>query len=271
MDQITTSKADAFHALHAPGNLLILANVWDAGSARVVESCGAKALATSSAAVAWACGYADSGALPPRILAEAVQSIVRVIAVPLSVDAEDGYSDDPAAVAETVAALIDAGAVGINLEDGAGSADAMAAKIEAAREAAGRAGVNLFVNARCDLVLRSPDKPDLVEDIVRRAERYRGAGCDGLFVPRLADPAAIRAVVAGIGPLPLNLMAVPGLPDAEGLKALGVRRLSGGSAPAEAVLGLTRHLATEFMRDGRSDVLFRPENTTWSAMNGLFA
>ena len=113
MGQLGTHDAATFHALHAPGELLILANVWDAGTARVVEAGGARALATSSAAVAWACGYADRGPLPPSVLAGAVRSIARVIAVPLSVDAENGYSDDPRQVAETVRALMDAGAVGI--------------------------------------------------------------------------------------------------------------------------------------------------------------
>lgn len=271
MDQSIIGRASAFQALHAKGELLILANVWDAGTARLVESCGAQALATSSAAVAWSCGYADSSALPPRVLAEAVRSIVRVIAVPLTVDAEDGYADDPAEVARTVAILMEAGAVGINIEDRAGPPERLAAKIEAVRAMAAKVGVDLFINARCDLFLRTPDKSDIVEDVIRRAERYRQAGCSGLFVPRLSDPAMIRTIVEAIDPLPLNLMAVPGLADRAGLRALGVRRLSAGSAPAEAAYGLAKRLAADFLADGRSDALFRPENTSWGAMNALFA
>lgn len=261
-----------FRALHGRGELLVLANAWDAGSARLIESCGAKAIATSSAALAWSCGYGDSGMVPPPVLAEAVQAIVRVLKVPLTVDAEDGYSGDPAIVAETVERLVDVGAAGINIEDGTGSPDQLARKIEAIKAAVSRTGGDLFVNARTDVVLRGLVPPErIVEEVSRRAALYRQAGCDGVFVPRLADPATIRAVVAAVDPLPLNLMAVPGLPAAGELKTLGVRRLSAGSALAEAVHGMTRRLATVLLTEGRSDVLFLPDNIPWGAMNALFS
>ena len=92
---MTTGHASTFRDLHAPGSFLILPNAWDAGSARLIESCGAPAIATTSAGVAWACGYPDGDALPVRRLAAVVQSIVRVISVPLSVDSEGGYSNEP--------------------------------------------------------------------------------------------------------------------------------------------------------------------------------
>ena len=103
-------QAETFHKLHAPGELLILPNAWDAGSARIIESCGASAIATSSAAVAWALGYPDGNALPPATLARTIEAIVRVIDVPLTVDGEAGYSDDPVEAAANVAAFADAGA-----------------------------------------------------------------------------------------------------------------------------------------------------------------
>src|ERR1043165_2222730 len=108
--------AETFHALHR--DFLILPNAWDAGSARVMQEAGAKAVATSSAAVAWARGYADGHGLPMSILAAIVQEIARVVSVPITVDAEGGYSDDPAEVHHNIAKLIDAGGVGINIEDG---------------------------------------------------------------------------------------------------------------------------------------------------------
>src|SRR6188768_1730722 len=109
-------QAETFHKLHAPGELLILPNAWDAGSARIIESCGATAIATSSAAVAWALGYPDGNALPPAMLTRTIEAIVRVIDIPLTVDSEAGYSDDPIEAAENVAAFASAGAVGINIE-----------------------------------------------------------------------------------------------------------------------------------------------------------
>ena len=264
-------QATAFRALHAQGEILLLANAWDAGSARLIESCGAKAIATTSAGLAWSRGYADGSALPPRLLAGAVAEISHVVRVPVTVDSEDGYSDDPAAVAETVSMIIDAGGVGINIEDGAASPDLLCAKIEAIKRVAARAGVDLFVNARTDVFLRRLVPAErAVEEVVARAARYRAAGCDGLFVPRLASPDAIGAVVAEIGDLPLNVMAVPGLPAAAELRALGVRRLSAGSAISQAVLGLTRQLATAFIEQGRSDALFSSADSDYATTNALF-
>ena len=248
------NAADEFRRLHEDG-LLILANVWDAGSARLVESLGAKALATTSAAVAWAHGYADGDLLPPRLLAATVAEIVRVVSVPLSVDAEGGYSGDPAAVEEVIAALLDAGAVGINIEDGSGTPDLLAAKIEHAKRAAARAGVDLFVNARTDVYLRGLVPADeRVAETLARAERYRAAGADGIFVPGILKPDEIREVASGAG-LPLNVLAWPGLPHAAELEALGARRLSAGSGIAQAVFGRVSALAAEFLSTGASEPL----------------
>ena len=259
-----------FRDLHAPGSLLILPNAWDAGSARLIEDCGAAAIATTSSGVAWARGYPDGNALPPRVLAAAVAEIARVIRVPLSADVEAGYSDDPRAVAETVAAVIGAGAVGINLEDGAGTPDLLCAKIEAVKAAAAKAGVDLFVNARTDVFLKRLVPPErAVDETIERAKRYRAAGCDGIFVPALAEPAAIRAVVAGVAPLPANVMAYPGLPAAAGLRELGVRRLSAGAAVASAALGRARSRARAFLADGVSEALF-DESVEYGPTNALF-
>jgi len=259
-----------FRELHAPGRLLILPNAWDAGSARVIEDCGAAAIATTSSGVAWARGYPDGNALPTRVLVAAVAEIARVIRVPLTADVEAGYSDDPRAVAETVAAVIGAGAVGINLEDGAGTPDLLCAKIEAVRTAATRAGVDLFVNARTDVFLKQLAPPErAVDATLERARRYRAAGCDGIFVPALAEPGAIRAVVAGVGDLPLNVMAYPGLPKAAGLRELGVRRLSAGAAVASAALGRARSRAAAFLADGVSEALF-DESVAYGPTNALF-
>jgi 2-methylisocitrate lyase-like PEP mutase family enzyme len=260
----------SFRDLQAPGRLLILPNAWDAGSARVIEDAGAEAIATTSSGVAWARGYPDGNALPTRSLAASIGEIVRVIRVPLSADVEAGYSDDPRAVGETVAAVIGAGAVGINLEDGAGPPDLLCAKIEAVRAAALRADVDLFVNARTDVYLKQLVPAEkAIEATIERAKRYRAAGCDGVFVPGLADESAIRAVVAGIAPLPLNVMAYAGLPAAVELRALGVRRLSAGAAIASAALGRVRSRARAFLSDGRSEPLF-DDSVAYGPTNALF-
>jgi 2-methylisocitrate lyase-like PEP mutase family enzyme len=245
--------APLFHSLHREG-ILLLANAWDAGSARLIESVGARAIATTSAGVAWSHGYADGNLLPVPLLVATVAEIARVIRVPLTVDIEGGYSDDPASVGEAVARVVDAGAVGINIEDGTAAPDLLCAKIEQAKRAATRLGVDLYVNARVDVYLRSLAPPERrVAETLARAAQYRGAGASGIFVPGVSEIPEIRAVAAGVG-LPLNILCRPGLPSAKELAALGVRRLSAGSDVAEVVYGRMAAVAAAFLRDGSSDV-----------------
>ena len=251
MTSATPEQVRLFHSLHQ-GSLLLLPNAWDAGSARLIESVGAKAIATTSAAVAWSHGYADGNFLPVPVLAATVAEITRVIGVPLSVDFEGGYSDDPATVGENIAPIIGAGAVGINLEDGLGHLDLLCAKIEQVKRTATRLGVNLFVNARTDVYLRNTIPPERrLQETLTRAERYRAAGADGIFVPGLVEAAAIRTVAASVQ-LPLNVMARAGLPAAAELAALGARRLSAGSGIPEVLYGRMAALAANFLRQGLS-------------------
>ena len=130
----TSAAAEAFHALHAGPDVLVLPNCWDAASAKLLAESGAKAVATSSAAFAWSLGYADGHHLPTEELIAALKRVARVIDLPLTADIEGGYSDDPKAVSETVARVIEAGAVGINLEDGREPHDLHRAKIAAATQ-----------------------------------------------------------------------------------------------------------------------------------------
>ncbi len=249
------SAATVFRRLHQGPELLRLANAWDAGSARLIESLGAPAIATTSAGVAWAHGYPDGDVLPLERLLDTVAATARVINVPLTVDMEGGYAADPAGVGEAVARMIDAGGVGLNIEDGGDPPEALAARIEQAKRAGARAGVDVFVNARTDVYLRGLASAETrVEETLARAARYREAGADGIFVPGIMDPAEIAEVVARAG-LPLNVMARPGLATGAELAALGVRRLSAGSGITQAVWGRAATLARDFLQDGASDAL----------------
>jgi 2-methylisocitrate lyase-like PEP mutase family enzyme len=262
--------ATAFHDLHRGPDLLVLANAWDAGSARLIESLGARAIATTSAGVAWAHGYPDGDALPATLVISTTAAIARVARVPLTVDLEGGYSDDPAAVGRLAGALIDAGAVGINLEDGGGTPELLGAKIAQVRKVANEAGVALFINARTDVYLRGlvPEAQQIAETIARAA-RYRAAGASGIFVPKLAAPSAITAVASAVE-LPLNLLSWPGLPAQSELAALGVRRLSAGSSIAQAAWGRAARLAAAFLRDGRSEVA-TDDAMSYAEVNKLIA
>ena len=258
-----------FHELHQ-GPLLVLPNAWDAGSARLIENCGATAIATTSAGLAWSHGYPDGDALPVDQLLSSVHSIARVIRVPLTIDIEGGYSDDPVAVGKLVSRIVDAGAVGINIEDGAGPVDLLCAKIAAARQGAERAGVRLFINVRTDVYLRDlAQKGGAVAEVIARAARYRAAGCDGIFVPGLTDNARIEAIATAIQPLPLNIMMVPGLASNELLHARGVRRLSAGCAITQSAFGHVARLATDLLA-GRSGALFA-DTADYNELNALFA
>lgn len=250
---MTAALARQFHALHADG-LLLLANAWDAGSARLAQAAGARAIATSSAAVAWAHGWPDGDRLPVERVLETTRAVAGASGLPVTVDIEGGYSDDPARVGALVAELIAAGAVGINIEDGSKDPALLCDKIAAARAAATAAGVDLYVNARIDTWLRNLAPPaERVAETLARAARYRAAGASGLFAPGVTDEGDIAALVAGTD-MPVNVLAWTGLPDTDRLRALGVRRLSAGSAISEAMHGHVLAMMREFLASGRVDV-----------------
>ncbi len=262
--QMQNQHASNFFQLHQQG-LLVLPNAWDAGSARIVQSAGAKAVATSSAAVAWAHGFADGHALPAELLLTTVRAIAAAIDVPLSVDIEGGYSDDPRAVAEFVQTVMAAGAVGINIEDGGQTPELLAAKIKSIRQ---HCGAGVFVNARTDVYLRNPVPPEQrVAEVIRRGALYQAAGASGLFAPRLSLPAEISAVVAGTA-LPLNLMSAPDTPPAAQLQQLGVRRFTAGSSSAQALHGVLLAMSKQFLETAQWPAL--PfEAMTYGALNDL--
>jgi len=259
-----------FRDLHQGPGLLLLPNAWDAVSARLIESLGAKAIATTSAGLAWSRGYPDGNALPEDQLIAATRDIARVIRVPLTVDIEAGYSDDPGAVARLVARVMAVGAVGINIEDGAGSPDLLCKKIAAVRDHVALSGADLFINARTDVYLRGIARGDAAaEEVIRRASRYRAAGCDGMFVPGVSTTGAMTAISAAIEPIPLNIMAIPNLPSMDTLQRSGVRRLSAGSSIAQAAIGCASRLVSSFLAGTMSEMF--DSASDYAAVNRLFA
>lgn len=263
-----TATADIFRGLHDGPRILRLANGWDAASVRLIESLGASAVATSSAAVAWAHGYADGNQLPVDLLVQTVADAARAVSIPLTADIEGGYSDDPTQVEQTIVRVIDAGAVGINIEDGSGSPELLAAKIEAARRAAVRTGVPLFVNARTDVWLRKLASGEAaVTEALRRGAIYRDAGADGLFAPGVVEASEIRDLVEGAR-LPLNVLALPGLAPAADLEVLGVRRLSAGTGIAHAALAALKSATAAYLETGDSKALW--SNSDGTDYNTLF-
>ena len=258
-------RAAAFRRLHARGTapILVLPNAWDAMSARVVEAAGARAIATTSAGVSWALGHPDGQGLTREAMVDAVRRIVDAVRVPVSADVESGYgSGTPEDVAETVRAVLAAGAVGINLEDSPGrdgqpmlETAVQATRIAAARAAATAAGVDLFINVRIDSYLRQVGaEGDRFDETVRRAHAYTAAGADGVFVPVVVDGPTIQRLAAAVG-APLNVLAVPGAHRVDELRALGVARVSVGPGLARSVMSYIRRAAAELLDEGTYDAL----------------
>jgi 2-methylisocitrate lyase-like PEP mutase family enzyme len=243
-----------FAKLHAGPDVLVLPNAWDAGSARVTELAGAKAIATSSAAVSWAHGYPDGEAVPFDILLNVVREIARVVSVPITADIETGYAEDDTVV-DNVEYLIDAGITGINIEDGTGSPDVLCDKIKAIKD---QHGDEIWINARTDVYLHNLAQGEAAYDeTVKRAQRYRDAGADSIFIPMAVEDALLARFVKAID-APLNFLAWPGLPPVARLKEIGVRRLSAGSGLAKAALNYTYDMTRAFLADGRSEPLTEP-------------
>lgn len=249
-------RALAFRALHVPGRPLVLPNAWDAASARIVEDAGASAVATTSAGLAWALGVPDGDRLDRERALEAVARITATVAVPVSADIESGFAKDPAGVADTVRAVLAAGAVGVNIEDALYGGEGVlrpvaeqAERIAAAREAADAEGVPLFINARIDTYLRSAGGVDAT---LERAAAFRAAGADGIFVPGVVDPGTVKQLADGID-APLNVLVGPGAPPVAELAALGVARVSAGSSVALAAYAVVRRAARELLDTGTYD------------------
>ena len=248
---MTSSQKDMaakFRALHAKGHFLVLPNAWDVASARIAEDAGADAIATSSAAVAWAHGYADGEHLPKARLLQLVADIVRLAKVPVTADSEAGYSADVGEVAGFVVSLAKAGAVGINLEDGTEPPSVLVDKIKAIKQASAREGVDVYVNARTDVYLKTLVPAErALDETLARGKFYRDAGADGFFVPWAGSIDDIAKIASTID-LPLNALTFKELPPVAALKDAGVRRLSAGAGTARAAYGATRRAALDLLK-----------------------
>ncbi|MBK4214667.1 isocitrate lyase/phosphoenolpyruvate mutase family protein [Paracoccus caeni] len=238
-----------FRDLHQPGNPLVLINIWDAGSAKAVAGAGAKALATGSASVAGALGFGDGQEIPLDLLLLVIERIRAASDLPLSVDFEAGYADDPAGITANAKRLEALGVAGVNLEDGIPPENGIRPAHEhAARIAAITDHTGIFVNARTDLFLQNPAEThaDLIADALARAAAYAEAGAGCFFAPGLADPALIGALTRDC-PLPVNIMASPKTPPLDALARLNVARVSHGPFPWRAAMaGLASAAEAEF-------------------------
>ncbi len=245
-------KADQFLALHHGDRPLLMPNPWDRGSAVLLESLGFPALATTSSGFAATLGRLDGAVTRDEALSHAA-ALVEATHVPVSADLENGFADDPAGVADTVAEAVDAGLAGCSIEDYAGRADdriyevgLAVERVAAAVEVAHRGPVHLVLTARAENHIRG--RSDL-DDTIARLQAYQQAGADVLFAPGVSAPDDLRRLVSSVE-RPVNVLALPGGPSVGELAEIGVARISVGGAFAFAALGAVVEAARELLDDG---------------------
>jgi 2-methylisocitrate lyase-like PEP mutase family enzyme len=266
MDATTQHQyAETFHGLHRTRDPLVLFNAWDAATAEAIAKTS-PAVATSSAAVASALGYADGENVPLDMVAGLVSRMTAAVSVPVSIDLEAGYGDTPDAAAESVTEILRAGAIGINIEDGLFggrrqlvSPEQHAAKIKAVRDAAQKLGIHLFVNARTDpFLLKFGSPEECLNEAAKRARAYADAGADGIFVPGLTDLALIEKFVQ-LTSLPVNIMVTEGVPEIPDLARVGVRRVSLGPWPMMAAMRVIEEAAAAVAASKQYGTFLQPK------------
>ncbi len=249
--------ARQFLALHDGRKTLVLPNAWDVASARIFEEAGFPAIGTTSAGIANALGYPDGQKISRSEMLAVVHRIAAAVGVPVTADMEAGYGAKPKEVAETAREVIEAGAVGMNLEDTIDDRPDLLAdlslqkeKIHAVLETSARAGVPLVLNARTDVFLASIGATETrLARTIERLNAYRDAGAQCLFAPGVKDKETIAQLVKGVHG-PLNILATAGSPPVAELEKLGVARVSVGSGPMRATLGLIERMARQLREEG---------------------
>ena len=249
--------ARQFLALHDGHRTLLLPNGWDVASARIFEDAGFPAVATSSAGVAFSLGYPDGQKISRGEMLAVVHRIAEAVHIPVTADVEAGYGTRPEDAAETARQVIAAGAVGMNLEDAIpDKPDALAdlnlqiEKIRAVNEISERAGIAFVLNARTDVFLAEIGAAETrLARAIERLNAYREAGAQSLFAPGVKDQETIAQLANGVRG-PVNILATAGTPPLAELEKLGVARVSVGSGPMRATLGLTARIARQLHEEG---------------------
>jgi 2-methylisocitrate lyase-like PEP mutase family enzyme len=220
-------KAAELRRLHTDPDLLVLVNVWDVASAKVVAGLpGCRAVATASHSVAASLGYPDGEVIPVSLMIEAVGRIAAAVELPVTADLEAGYGD----IGDTVRRAIGVGVVGANIEDQMRPLDEAVAGVRAAVQAGEAEGVPFVLNARTDAYLLGGDRDpsELLAEAIERGRAFLDAGADCVFVPGQLGADTVRQLVEGIGERRVSVIALPGTPEPRELAELGVARVSFG-------------------------------------------
>jgi len=260
-----------FRELHERG-CFVIPNPWDAGSARLLEQLGFRALATTSSGVAWSMAHADNHVALDHAL-ERIREIVDSVGVPVNADFEGGFAIEPEGVAEHVTRAVATGVAGLSIEDSTGDAAnplfdrALAVeRIAAAREAIDASGVDVVLTGRSEGFITG--RPDL-DETIRRLVAYAEAGADCLYAPGLRTMADIEAVVRAVAPKPVNVLVGSGFTTVQDLARIGVRRISVGGALARVAWGSFLAAAREIASEGTFTAF--ASGIPFSEIDGAFA
>ena len=266
--------AESFQQLHKGKGLLLLPNVWDAGSALVSEKLGFNALGTTSAGIAYTLGYADGQKVDLDDLCWIVRHITSRVNIPVSVDFENGYADTPEQVIENAQKLLDLGAVGFNIEDGLSPTKLdcihkQCDKIDALVSLKKRSGVNFVINARSCVYWNGIGTPACqFKEAIERGNAYAMHGADCVFIPGVLSKKIVSELVKELD-APLNVIANPKFYDLQELESIGVKRLSIGSGLARTNLNHYQE-KLKHIKDGKLECLFN-NTISYSDANDLFA
>jgi 2-methylisocitrate lyase-like PEP mutase family enzyme len=246
-------KAEQFHQLHQGVKMLMLPNIWDTLGALLLESLEYPAIATASAAIAFANGYNDGEKIPFNELLVLLKKITGSVNIPVSADIESGYANNDSQLQENIQLLIDAGIVGINIEDTDSktknllSTEAQCDKIKLIRRVSDEMDIPLFINARTDVYLHEEifdtEETKLIETI-KRGLAYKEAGADGFYPITLKRNEDIKELISQVK-LPLNVLTIHGIPDLKILSQLGVARISLGPSFLKISMRAMKEIATQ--------------------------
>jgi len=264
MDSSQKVKAEQFKKLHHGSEILVLPNIWDQLGALLLESLGYSAIATASASVAWTNGYADGEHVPFSEVLTRLRNIAGSVGVPVTADIESGYASSDGELESNIEKLISAGVVGINLEDHDKQSDslfsleAQCKRIKVVRKVADAKNVPLFINARTDVYLRGKGfntPEEKLNETLRRGKAYLDAGADGLFPPAMRDKDELAKLVSVLS-CPVNVIAMPGIPDFRTLREIGVRRVSLGPGFLKIAMKAMKQLALKLKNyEGLDEVI----------------
>lgn len=274
--QVQKERATQFRQFHHGTPLLVLPNIWDAASARIVEQAGFRAVATTSSGIATALGYRDGEQISRNMLIEALARITRVVECPVTADIEAGYGISIEEVHQTVKAVIATGVVGINIEDSLIHQEKTLADlsyqvelIKALRELATSMDVPFVINARVDVFLLAIGEPESrFEHAIQRANAYLQAGADCIYPIGILDSVTIANLVKAING-PINILGGPSTLTLPELEQLGVARVSLAGGLMRSALGHVRTIARELRQHGTYESM-KTEALSSSEFRSLF-